>query len=244
MKCRLCLHNRELCKSHIIPEFLYKALYNEEKHNFTQISGTQKVIKCQKGLREKLLCRDCEDKLNQWETYAANVLFNHFEGNIKRLSDAIVIDNIEYTKFKLFQISIIWRVGVASIPQFSNVSLGPHEEKLRVMILEDNPGDYHQYGCLMINTSSYFKLTEKILMAPQPTKFDGHNCYMFLMAGLFWVFFVSNHTSVLPYREKLFLKSDGTLPLIVDDKASKLFLEKTFSEWKRSGKLDEAINKN
>jgi hypothetical protein len=244
MKCRLCLQKKKLCKSHIIPEFFYKTLYSEKEHKFIQLSGTKKVIKWQKGFKEKLLCEDCESKLNKWETYAANILFNDFVGNIKRMNDAIVIDGVDYSQFKLFQMSIIWRAGVTSLQQFSNVNLGPHEEKLRIMVLEDNPGEDYEYGCLIICTPSYSDITKQMLMAPQPSKFDGHHCYVFFMAGLSWVFFVSSHTSALPYREKLFLNSDGTLPLIVDDKASKLFLEKTFSEWKKSGKLDEAIKKN
>jgi len=243
MRCKLCLNKCELCKSHIVPEFLFKALYAKEKHQFVQVAGSPRVRKWQKGFREKMLCRDCEDKLNKWETYAAQVLFSGTEISIEKMKDFIIIRDVDYTKFKLFQLSLIWRAGASILQQFSNVKLGPHEEKLRSMIDKRNPGEPSDYGCLIILTPSHFELTSKMMMLPQETKFDGHRCYMFLIAGVTWVFFVSSHTGQLPYNEKLFLGSNGILPVIIENTASKTFFEKTFSEWKESGALDKALKK-
>ena len=243
MTCRLCLNTCELCESHIIPEFLFKTLYSKEKHQFIQLSGPPKVRKWQKGFKEKMLCRECEDKLNKWETYVAQVLFSSAEIGIEKMQDAIIFRDIDYTKFKLFQLSIIWRVGASRLQQFANVNLGPHEEKLRSMILKDNPGAPTDYGCLIILTPSYFDLVSKMMMLAQETRFDGHRCYMFLMAGVTWVFFVSSHTSHLPYNEKLFLSQSGVLPVQIENEASKSFFEKTFAGWKESGKFDQAFKK-
>jgi hypothetical protein len=66
---------------------------------------------------------------------------------------------------------------------------------------------------------------------------------MFLMAGLSWVFFVSNHSRHLPYKDKLFLSIDGVLPVMIENSASKIFFEKTAAEWKKSGNLDKALKK-
>jgi hypothetical protein len=243
MRCRLCHNEGTLCKSHIIPEFLFKALYSEEKHQFIQVDGPQKARKWQKGFREKLLCRDCEDKLNKLETYAAQVLFGGAEISFERMNNFIIMRDVDYNKFKLFQLSLIWRAGASALQQYSNVNLGPHEEKLRSMIKKENPGKPSEYGCLLIFTPSYFQITSKIMMLAQETRFDGHRCYMFLLSGVTWVFFVSSHTGHLPYNEKLFLSSSGVLPVLVENTASKAFFEKTFSGWKKSGKLDQAIKK-
>ncbi len=243
MKCRLCLKEKELCNSHIVPEFLFKALYAKEKHQFVQIEGAPKVRKWQKGFREKMLCRECEDRLNKWETYAAQVFFSGNKLSMEKMSDFIIIKNIDYTKFKLFQLSLIWRAGASNLHQFTNVSLGPHEEKLRSMLYEGNPGASYDYGCLIIFTPSYFDFTSKMMMLAKETRFDGHRCYMFVLAGLTWVFFISNHTGQLPYNEKLFLNYNGILPVLIENTASKEFFEKTFYGWKKSGNLSKAMAK-
>ena len=243
MKCRLCQQSSDLCESHIIPEFLYKTMYSKEKHQFIQLSGPPKVRKWQKGFKEKLLCRECEDKLNKCETYAARVLFGGTEIGLERMQDAIIVRDVDYQKFKLFQLSLIWRAGASALQQFSNVNLGPHDETLRSMIEKDEPGVPTDYGCLIILTPSYFDLTSNMMMLAQETRFDGHRCYMFLMAGFTWVFFVSSHMRQLPYSEKLFLRLDGVLPVLIENAASKGFFEKTFAEWKKSGNIDEALKR-
>jgi len=242
--CKLCLYTNKLCDSHIVPEFLFKTLYSKEKHQFTQIEGPPKVRKWQKGFKEKLLCANCEKKLNKWETYVDHLLFGGTEIVIEKMRDALIVKNVSYEEFKLFQLSLIWRAGTSSLPQFSNVNIGPHEERLRVMIERGDPGEPYEYGCLIILTPSHFNLTSKMMMLAQETRFDGHRCYMFLLAGFTWVFFVSKHTKKLPFNEKLFLSTNGVLPIIIENTASKSFFEKTFLGWKESGNLDRAIRKN
>jgi hypothetical protein len=190
-----------------------------------------------------MLCRACEDKLNKWETYAAQVLFGGTKIEFERLQDTISVCNIDYVKFKLFQLSIIWRAGASTIQQFSNVKLGPHEDKLRSMLDKSNPGAPADYGCNIILTPSHFNLTSKMMMLAQETKFDSHCCYMFMMAGLTWVFFVSSHTTQLRNKNKMFLAHDGVLPILIEDNVSKSFFEKSVAEWHRSGNLDKAHKK-
>jgi hypothetical protein len=244
MICRLCRKSDELCNSHIIPEFLYKSLYSEEKHQFVQLSGPPKLRKWQKGFREKMLCRACEDKLNKWETYAAQVLFGGtIEIAIEKMQGAILVRDVDYARFKLFQLSVIWRAGASELPQFSNVDLGPHEENIRAMLENEEPGIPSVYGCLMILTPSLFGFMSKMMMVAQQTRFDGHNCYIFLMAGLSWVFFVTSNLKQLPYGKDLFLGVNGVLPVLIENVASKTFFEKTFVELKESGKIDKALKR-
>ena len=115
MLCKLCQHSRDLCRSHIIPEFLFKPLYSDKKHQFIQMSGSSNVRKVQKGFKEKLLCRECEDRLNKWETYAAKVLFGGVEIGFEQMQDRILLHNVDYKKFKVFELSLIWRAGVSSL---------------------------------------------------------------------------------------------------------------------------------
>jgi hypothetical protein len=73
--CALCLDtNVKLAQSHIVPEFLYKALY-DSKHRFQVISTNPSVRNSleQKGLREPLLCKACE------ATISVSVCQRHLE---------------------------------------------------------------------------------------------------------------------------------------------------------------------
>jgi hypothetical protein len=111
------------------------------------------------------------------------------------------------------------------------------------MIEKDDPGAPADYGCLIILTPSYFNLTSQMMMLAQETRFDGHRCYMFLMAGFTWVFFVSSHTRQLSHKEKMFLGLNGVLPVMIENTPSKIFFEKTFAEWKESGNLEKALKR-
>src|SRR5680860_660682 len=70
--CKLCGTSAAIVKSHILPEFVYQNLYDPQ-HRFLDLgSSNEKTLTIQqKGLRERLLCKDCEIKLCKYESYAA-----------------------------------------------------------------------------------------------------------------------------------------------------------------------------
>lgn len=209
--CRLCKKKAKLCNSHILPEFFYLNLY--EEHRILQITkDDEKVI--QKGIREYLLCQQCETKLSRYEKYAKELIqeipnFSH-DDNLGILYSA----NIDYPKFKLFQLSILWRSGISNHEAFVQINLGPHEEKIRRMLDEENPGSVSDYGCLMsiiLDT----KLLHKVLQSPVrfEKKFFSHNAYKFVIGNLTWVFVVSGHKVPL-FLQELFLQESGLLRII------------------------------
>jgi hypothetical protein len=71
MGCALCQQNKQLCDSHIVPEFMYQHMY-DANHRFRVLSRNEVDATrfLRKGLREELLCRDCEAKFSKWESYA------------------------------------------------------------------------------------------------------------------------------------------------------------------------------
>lgn len=142
MKCKLCLQERELQNSHIIPEFLYKPLYDRlHRCQVLSINEDEKNKYVQKGIREKSLCSDCEQLLCIYEKYANEVLSGGVEIEIENYPNRIIVRNIDYKKFKLFQLSILWRASVSSDKFFSEINLScrPHEEKICKMILSEKP---------------------------------------------------------------------------------------------------------
>jgi hypothetical protein len=65
--CCLCLRDRTLRNSHIIPEFLHDDLYND-KHQMMGIhgGGNRGWQAVQKGIREPLFCEKCEQHFNEY----------------------------------------------------------------------------------------------------------------------------------------------------------------------------------
>lgn len=194
MTCRLCKRDRHLKNSHIIPEFLYSSLY-DEKHRFHRVSikENEKNKLIQKGVREYLLCGDCEQKLSKYETYASKVFKGGVELGFSHEGNLIHLDGIDYVKFKLFALSILWRASISSLDVFEHINLGPHEENIRGMILGEEAGRESEYPFLMSPITHEGALQSDLIIQPTKTRLDGHIAYRFTFRGMFWVFIVSGH---------------------------------------------------
>jgi|SRR5215207_1896578 len=189
--CKLCRKSAKLSYSHILPEFLFSSVY-DDLHRTMLVSSSEKEKLIQKGVREYLLCQECETKLSRYEGYAVDVIKNlpDFEED---LADSFIFSNdIDYKLFKLFQLSILWRSSISRNQMFTNVNLERHEEKIRLMLKQENPGKTADYGCFMMRTHEPQKI-HRIIMPPKPERLYGHNGYMFMIGNLFWNFIVSSH---------------------------------------------------
>src|SRR5258708_489139 len=123
-ECRLCLQKKELCDSHIVPEFFFARVY-DEKHRFYGLSSVQErgIRLFQKGMREKLLCKDCEVKFSVFEHHARGVLYGGAGILIKDFGRYMVVGDIDYKKLKLFLMSLLWRLDVTTLPYFKGTPL-------------------------------------------------------------------------------------------------------------------------
>jgi hypothetical protein len=165
----LCNKAGELRNSHILPEFLYKKLYDEKHRTLIISKEKNKVI--QKGIRERLLCRDCETQFSRYEKYAKEVILRIPSFSRDKSGKILYAENINYSLFKLFQLSILWRASIAKSPMFSQVSLGPHEDIIREMLQTENPGTRYDYGCAM-SIVLYPKMIDGIIESPKKLKVE------------------------------------------------------------------------
>lgn len=209
--CKLCGSNSKLCNSHILPEFFYLDLY--EEHKTLQITKDGEKI-LQKGIREYLLCQQCETKLSRYEKYAKELIQRIPAFPINNDLGFLYSEDVNYPKFKLFQLSMLWRAGISTHKAFAQVSLGPHEEKIRKMLYEENPGKVSDYGCLM-SIIPNSKMIHKVLQSPTkfPKKFFGHNAYKFVTGNLTWVFVVTSH-HISSMMKELFFQESGVLRIM------------------------------
>jgi hypothetical protein len=191
--CALCLQERRLRNSHIIPEFLYKALY-DDKHRFhvlTKLPDQKDRIE-QKGAREPLLCGECERRLSSYERYTSLLFKGGIEFGFRRERNILHLSRIDYRQFKLFQLSILWRASVSGLPFFQKVDLGPHEEKLRKLVLAGDPAAADRYPCLMWGLQLEPGKAVSLMTPPEKQRIHGKTHYIFVFGGFLWDFLVSN----------------------------------------------------
>lgn len=229
--CALCKKPKELRNSHIVPEFLYKPLYNPQ-HQIYRLSTSERPKRSfeQKGLREPLLCGDCERQFSLYETYAKTVLYDDAEKDEHTNSPNAFEFRVDYWKFKLFELSILWRVGVSSLPEFKNARLGRHETVLRQMLLEERPGDSHEYGCILTWPISHRNMMDELIHSMGTVKIKGIQCCGLIMAGMCWLFLLSKN-GVDEELKSLFLQSDGALRIRRGDFNTDLYLRSLAEKW-------------
>jgi len=146
LTCRLCLENKALIEAHIIPRCLYAPL----KH----ASGPMMRISRDPGVPPRashtgeydtdILCTDCDNLFSPWDSYACDILLQQLPEQRIKVGPTgqrfYVVGDYDYTRLKLFVLSVLWRMSVSTRPAFRNVKLGPFEGQLRKRLLDKDPG--------------------------------------------------------------------------------------------------------
>lgn len=204
MKCKLCLQNKKLQKkSHIIPDFMYKELY-DAGHNLYQLSTVDPTNTSSVPTGEyeaNILCNDCDRGIigNIYEDYGSKILYENKKLNVQKVENKddgmswLIVKNIDYTKFKLFLISILWRSSITSRKFFDDVKLGPHEEIMREMIIKRNPKEPYEYPCAIFGIRNDYPLAAEIIAQPRKIRKDGCSYYVFFIGGMLYALYISKH---------------------------------------------------
>lgn len=166
----------------------------------------------QDGIKEYLFCETCEQHFNKYyeEPFRAQWVAAAPLPNPWDLSGVHWI-KVDYISFKLFHLSVLFRAGVSSHPSYREVSLGPHQETLRQLILNRDPGSLHQYPVLAYAVIHH-KTNRLIPMVSQAQRsiFGTQRCYGMIYGGAQWWVSVSSHRNV--EFEQAALQPDGHMP--------------------------------
>lgn len=215
--------------SHVVPEFMYSPLY-DDKHRFHVLSSKdpKRSRREQKGLRERLLCSDCETQISKHERYISRV----FEGTIRvrsqRSGNLVTVQGLDYRHFRLFGLSVLWRAGASKQQFFEEIRLGAHEERLRKLILADDPGEPEQYGFFLAPIVIGKRDVKDLMVQPTHSRLSGHLCYRFVFGGLVWVFVVSNHRPPVEFR-RAFIDHSGTMLMLVSELRDLTFIRRSMA---------------
>jgi hypothetical protein len=238
MVCALCLNEAELRESHIIPEFMYQSLYDDiHRLNILSKEKAERNRKVQKGLREKLLCQDCEQRLGRHERYVSLLFGGGLNLEYGSHGRMVIVRGVDYKALRLFQLSILWRAGVTSLPFFEQVRLGPHQERLRQLLLKEDTGIPWQYGCLMFALTHEDQVQEDLIVQPTWTRIDGIFGYRFVFGGFVWVYIVGNHQTAKRLETES-LHPSGELRILKSELADATFISDFGRILSEQGKLD------
>jgi len=230
--CKLCGFEKKLIKAHIIPEFMYKDLYNED-HKFYEFS-VQDILEGKKlkpfvqigEFDKNILCSECDNEiLGSLEKYAQKVLFGK---NLapKDTPDCQNYDlegyefseckNVDYKSFKLFLLSILWRSHITKREKFVLVDLGPHADRIKEMIWNNDAGEELEYPIItttFIRADYHYK--DLILEPRRMRTKQGINSYIFSIGSFQFHFYVNSNSHRLPeFVNEMTLKKNNTMRTI------------------------------
>lgn len=216
--CRLCGDsNVHLCKSHIVPEFLYKDLYNEKRYMLAlrepNSPGRVRQMKWT-GVWERLFCQSCEKHFNesfempflkQWEP-------KPFPNRCEFFRTYHI--TVDYESFRLFHLSILFRASVSTNLFFEEVKLGQHESCLKSLLLSCDPGEPEQFqlaGSIVIDPKSAKILP--IITRPTQFRYNSQRYFTMVYGGVEWWIKLSSHKE--RGFEQIILDPNGHMPLSV-----------------------------
>ena len=99
---------------------------------------------------------------------------------------------LDYTQFKLFVLSLVWRASVAKGDFFEKVKLGPqHEARLAAILNAENSGPDCQYAILMVDLQHEKYGLEDFVQQPDCVKDGAQRGCSFVIGGFMLVTFIA-----------------------------------------------------
>lgn len=229
--CKLCLQDKELIKkSHIIPEFMYKELY-DEKHKLrlfdpkSLFEGESHLKKPSTGIYEgDLLCAVCDNKIiGSLESYGYQILYaDELPDEIRpkcknyRNQDGLefsICENVNYSKIKLFILSILWRASISSNEIFNGISLGKDENEIRQMILNNSPDSQSKYPIIIASWIRDETFSNDIISQPSLGVLEGKERFVFPINGFIYNIYL-DYNDIQPALKNFIIKESNEISIL------------------------------
>lgn len=225
--CKLCLKEKMLIgKSHIIPYFFYKHYrFFSSSHTIKEYGVIPPGVPLPKAQWRKMndgyyephiLCDECEKKIGKYEDYGKKLFIDAKHFGVRPMAKskhfAVLEVKVDYKKYKLFILSMIWKSIVCSLYQFSAITL-PEEkqERLREMLFHGDEGSEEEFPIVtqrMIFPKNV--VGDDLLVLPM---YRGKNREFLTMTIGKWILTIYlEHTDEYHTRATC-LKKPGVLPL-------------------------------
>lgn len=221
MECKLCRQDKKLIESHIVPRKMYEHMRRENKSPII-LSDKDNVYPKRSNTGEydtEIVCSECEATFSPWDDYANDLLLSDYEPENYFIGKdetklAYIFKNTNYEKLKLFFLSVLWRASVSKRDMFSRINLGPHEQIIKEMILNSDPGKPEDYSVFAARYTD--ELGQNTMMDPHNQKFDNINYCQMYMAGYIIYIKVDKRNAPKPHSE-VSLKDDNRFVVLLRD---------------------------
>lgn len=201
---------------------MYEGLFDDR--HFTSIVKLDQlkiVGKKPTGFYDKnILCKKCDNEvIGKHESYASKILKGgKFSDRLKykitnfsqdKGAGKLSIENLDYKKFKLFLLSMLWKGHISKNEFFKDVDLGSkYSEEIRKMLLNEDPGKETDFETMIVMYKKDF-LPAKMLIPPRKVRMENSICYLIHIQGVSFLYKVSSGHK-LDYFENAKLREDNT----------------------------------
>ncbi len=123
-KCKLCRSNNDLCKSHAIPDSVFRAIFKVGSGQAVIIDDnlSTSIKKTQDSWATNQLCSYCERKINErYENYSLKVLKGEF--GFEKRDDGILFEGVKTRVIRDFISAILWRASISCHDNYRSVDL-------------------------------------------------------------------------------------------------------------------------
>ena len=179
---------------------MHSGLYDEQHKLYKVPMSFDKITSKKISTGEydtNILCAECDNKISDYETYFSKVMYGGSLLGMKKYkdNDGLIfteIINLDYTKTRLFFLSLLWRASITTRPNFFDVKLTKFsEDKIRDMIFNEDPGEPFEYGCSLITFIDHSNIESGIIASPRR---NIHNSqFIFMIHGFYYTFYIDNH---------------------------------------------------
>ena len=117
-----------------------------------------------------------------------------------------------YTAWRLFLLSVLWKMAESRHDAFSLVRLGKERRTIQHMLLDGEPGHPMDYPCWIYILTLQGQTLKGFMSSAQETRCEGHLAFELAFGGLGWLFIVGRQIESDTMRW-LLLDRNGTMRL-------------------------------
>jgi hypothetical protein len=209
-KCRLCLNERQLQDSHLLPRAMYKIMRGDGPNPDPLVVTPGSTVVTSRQVKDYLLCLECEDRFSKngerWvsancfqadgsfplrERLAASDVF--FAGGTEGLTVYVgsAIPGVSTEQITYFAMSVFWRAAVQIWRMLAReaiaTELGAYEDAVRRFLLDE--ASFPNEMALHVQVSAR-KGTQELAVFPEMVRLaEGYYEHHFVALGMgFWLF--------------------------------------------------------
>lgn len=217
--CPICKKDKSLIKSHIVPEGFFKPLYDEKGRALYGSKERNKAHFIQKGMREYLLCRECDGNLGDYDKYGKETILDNKYITSTRIKNVYFIRGIDYNKFKLFHLSVLLRAHYSKkVSKGINLSK-QNEKEIHEYVTKNKAPEKYKYPIFAYRLidGNNNHADGIITYGNHFQTHDGYNVCVFIFGGFAWNYILDDinpkswHGKDL---EQIFLNESGEMIIL------------------------------